>query len=381
MAPLRLIATCTAGLEEVVKRELQNLGYGELQVEKGRISFWGEKKDIPRCNLWLRSADRILFQMGRLFVPSFDTLYEGIRDLSWEEILPKNATFPVIVKTTRSQLKSPSACQSVAKKAVVDSLARHYQSEWFREDGPLFKILIFIEKDEALVALDTTGAGLHKRGYRIQGGEAPLQETLAAGLIYLSAWKGERYLLDPFCGSGTIPIEAALIYYNLAPGLKRTFVSMDWPFLPTSLWKEGREEALAGAKKTHPPQITGRDISEKAIERATFHARKAGVSKAISFQVAPFARDLFQEEYGALITNPPYGERQQDRRQVEDLYRLMGRTLQPVKTWSFYILSAHKNFEGLFASQATRRRKLYNGGLPCQFYQYHGPRPGGHHHV
>lgn len=375
---LNLIATCTAGLEVVVKRELTKLGYQPIKVELGRISFVGEKKAIPICNLWLRSADRVLLEMGRLFTPSFDHLYEGIKKIPWGEILPRNASFPITVKTTRSRLKSSSACQSVAKKAVVDSLSKVYKQTSFGEDGPSFPIIISLEKDEAMIAIDTTGEGLHKRGYRKKAITAPLQETLGAGMIYLSYWQGNRHLYDPFCGSGTIPIEAALIYHNMAPGLKRTFISQDWPLIAKSLWREAKEEAEDLVIKDSLPLITGSDISWNSIQKASFHAKEAGVHHSILFKVQPFSELLLKEEYGALISNPPYGEREKDKKEVEDLYRLMGQTLGPLKTWSYYILTSHHRFEDLFSRKATKRRKLYNGGLKCQFYQYHGPRREAH---
>lgn len=373
---IKLIATTTFGLEAIVKEEINKLGYKILDVDNGKITFTGGFNAISRSNIWIRSAERILLKIGEFEARDFDQLYENTKNLPWPEWLPVNASFPVQGKSVKSKLSSVPACQSIVKKAIVDSLKEKYNRNWFSEDGPLYQIQVALLKDKATLTIDTSGQGLHKRGYRELTTEAPLQETLAAAMIRLSRWDEDRILIDPFCGSGTIPIEAAMIGKNIAPGLNRKFASEEWPNIPPGIWKSAREEAHDLIKKDLSPRlIMGTDHDDNVIGIARYHARRAGVEDAIHFQRKSFKDFSTSRKYGYIITNPPYGERLGDRDEVETLYREMGKKFNKMNTWSFYILTSHKGFESLFGKRASRRRKLYNGGIECQFYQYYGPWP------
>lgn len=376
MQLVELIATTTFGLESVVKDELKKLGFEINSVENGQISFKADFFGLAKTNLWLRSAERVFLKMGEFYARDFDELYENTRGLPWENWLPVNASFPVKGKSVQSSLHSVPACQSIVKKAIVDRLKNKYKKEWFEEDGPLYPIHFALYKDKVTLAINTSGEGLHKRGYRELATEAPLQETLAAAMLYLSRWNPDRILIDPFCGSGTIAIEAALMGRNIAPGLMRTFVAEDWPQLGKKIWQDARVEAKAQEKQDLLFRLLmGSDIDNNAINIARYHARKAGVEDLIHFQTAAFGDFQSSRKYGYIITNPPYGERLSDKKEVESLYRLMGKKLLPLDTWSFYILTSHPDFERLFGKRASKRRKLYNGGIECQFYQYYGPWP------
>lgn len=376
MKEIELIATTTFGLEAIVKEEVRDLGCEITGVENGKVTFKGDLKTIPRANLWLRSAERVLLKMGEFTAADFDELYEKTKALPWSDWLPVNARFPVQGKSVRSELYSVSSCQSITKKAIVDNMRERYHRDWFDEDGPLYQVQVALLKDRVTLTIDTSGEGLHKRGYRELTTGAPLQETLAAAMIKLSRWDEDRILIDPFCGSGTIPIEAAMLGRNIAPGLKRNFASEDWPNIGKSLWEEGREEARDSIKaELEPRLIMGTDKDDEVIGIARYHARKAGVEDIIHFQTKPFAEFSTSRKYGYIITNPPYGERLSDRLEVEELYREMGRKFQELDTWSYYILTSHPNFESIFGKRASKRRKLYNGGIECQYYQYYGPWP------
>lgn len=376
MQKIELIATSTFGLEAVVKREIRNLGCEIKEVKNGRITFTGNLADLCRANLWLRCAERVLLKIGSFEARTFDQLYERTRSLPWPQWLPKNAEFPVSGNSVKSQLHNVPSCQSVTKKAVVDSMQEEYGIDWFPEDGPLYPIQVSIHKDQALLTLDTSGTGLHKRGYRELSSAAPLQETIAAGMIYLSKWNSDRILIDPFCGSGTIPIEAAMMGEKIAPGLNRSFVSEMWPAIPAKHWNQARQEAREKIDTSlNPRLIMGTDRDGEVLGKARHHAEKAGVEDIIHFQQQDFSEFATSRNYGYIISNPPYGERMEDPKEVEKLYRLMGEKLLPLDTWSFYILTAHPDFEKHFEKQASKRRKLYNGGIECQYYQYYGPWP------
>lgn len=375
MSKLNLIASATFGLEAVVARELRNLGYEDVKVENARVEFPGDASDICRCNLWLRSADRVFIKMGEFTALSFEELFEKTKALPWGDILPENANFPVEGKSVRSKLFSVPDCQAIVKKAIVEKMKQKYKRSWFEEDGPRFTIEVGLLKDVATLTIDTSGAGLHKRGYRQMASEAPLKETLAAAMVDLSFWNPDRILMDPFCGSGTIPIEAAMIGRNMAPGLKREFASEHWPFVPKALWNRAREEAEAAMDRTKEFRILASDIDGRVLKVARHNAQLAGVGDYIAFQTLPVSEVRSRKRYGCIITNPPYGERLGERKEVEELYREMGRVFRELEDWSFYVLTSHEGFERLFGRRADRKRKLYNGRIKVEYYQFYGPRP------
>ncbi|NLA58575.1 MAG: class I SAM-dependent RNA methyltransferase [Firmicutes bacterium] len=375
MEKIKLIATATFGLESVVAQELRDLGYSDLTVENGKVCFTGNLQAICKTNLWLRTADRVKLKLGEFKATTFYELFDQTRALPWGDWLPADARFPVEGKSVKSTLYSVSDCQAIVKKAIVESLKERYHKEWFPEDGPLYKIEVALLKDIATLSIDTTGPGLHKRGYRTLISEAPLKETLAAAMLILSRWDHNTPLIDPFCGSGTIPIEAALLGLNIAPGINRSFVSEDWPSIPKELWRAEREEADKLAQLDRRLYIIGTDIDPQVLRVARRNAEAAGVGKYIHFQARPLSELSSQRKYGKIICNPPYGERIGERKEVAKLYREMGQVFQQLDTWSFYILTSHPQFEKLFGRQATKRRKLYNGNIQVQFYQYFGPRP------
>ncbi len=376
MLELKLIATTTFGLESIVNTQVTKLGYEIERVENGQVVFRGDLAAIPRTNLWLRSAERVLILVGEFIATDFDQLYEKTKELPWEEWLPENAEFPVAGKSVKSILSSVPACQSIVKKAIVDKMKEKYRRQRFPEDGPRYQLQIALLQDRATLTIDTSGQGLHKRGYRQLATEAPLQETLAAAMIQLSRWEQDRILIDPFCGSGTIPIEAALLAKNIAPGLQRSFAAEKWPNLPLSLWKKAREEARELVQtKQKPRLIMGTDLDLKTIGIARYHSRQAGVDDLIHWQEQSFKDFSNSRKYGYIISNPPYGERLKEGGDIAALYRLMGEKLRQLDTWSLYILTSHRQFESLFGKKASKRRKLYNGGIECQYYQYFGPWP------
>ncbi|WP_163878050.1 THUMP domain-containing class I SAM-dependent RNA methyltransferase [Paenibacillus favisporus] len=375
MPELQLIATAPMGLEAIVARELKELGYNDVQVENGRVNFTGDYKDICRCNLWLRTSDRILVKMGEFPAKTFDELFEGTKALPWQDWIPANGEFPVEGRSHHSQLSSVPACQGIVKKAIVEKLKQSYHTDWFQENGPRYVIEVNLLKDVALLTLDTTGPALHKRGYRKLVTEAPLKETMAAALLQISRWNPSRPLYDPCCGSGTILIEAALLGWNIAPGLRRSFPSEHWPAIPEELWSEAREEAFDAVQDDQPLQLTGSDIDPKAIEVAKAAAKSAGLAGEIDFQVLPASKAHPQGEYGCLITNPPYGERLSEKTEVEKLVRTLGHTANQLPTWSFFALSPTKQFEHYFGRKADKRRKLFNGRIECHYYQFLGPLP------
>lgn len=376
---LELIATAAFGLEAVVSRELTELGYSEQTVEDGRVTFIGDERAICRCNLWLRAADRVLVKIGSFPAFDFGELFSQVEALPWHEWLPVDARFPVSARSVRSQLHHEPTIQSVTKKAIVESLKSTFQRHWFQETGTEYKIEISILKDQALVSIDTSGDGLHKRGYRANSGAAPLRETTAAALVLLSYWNRERTFLDPFCGSGTIPIEAALIGRNRAPGISRSFLCEQWPQLTREDWKQAREEARDLLRPKPRLPLLASDTDPKVIRLAQANAIAAGIGSDIDFKVMDVLELKTSVEYGVVITNPPYGERLGDEESAAEIYDDMADAFEPLTTWSIYVLTSHPGFENLFRRRANRRRKLYNGRIECQYFQFHGPRPPGEH--
>jgi putative N6-adenine-specific DNA methylase len=375
MQQVELIAATTFGLEALVAQELRNLGYLDQVVENGKVTFTADLEAICKTNLWLRTADRVKVKIGTFKATTFDELFDQTEALPWADWIPENAEFPVEGKSAKSELFSISDCQAIVKKAVVESLKKRYHREWFPEDGPLYKIEVSLLKDIATLAIDTTGPGLHKRGYRTLSGQAPLKETLAAAMLMLARWYYDIALIDPFCGSGTIPIEAALMGLNIAPGLSRTFPSEDWPNIPKKLWEETKQQARESARFDHELQIIGNDIDPRVLKIARRNADAAGLSELIHFQASPLKDLSSKRKYGKIICNPPYGERMGEQKEVAQLYREMGRVFGKLDTWSFYVLTSHPDFEQLFSRSATKKRKLYNGNIKVDFYQYYGPRP------
>lgn len=372
---IELIATASFGLEAVVARELASLGYTEQTIVDGRITFPGDWAAICRTNLWLRSADRVLVKLGSFEARDFGELFDQTTQLDWARWIPKNGQFPVRGKSVRSQLHSVPDCQSIVKKAIVEKLKQTYHTQWFEERGPLVAVEVSILKDVVTLAIDTTGPGLHKRGYRTLVGPSPLKETLAAALIQLSFWKSERPFLDPFCGTGTIPIEAALMGRNLAPGIARRFAADDWPTFPKELWQDARQEAHDRAIRSGTLTISGSDNDETSLSMARRHARNAGIDADVRFERREFSQITPHGDFGCLIGNPPYGERSGDIADAEDLARQAGEIFSRFETWSIYLLTALTNFERLCCKRADRRRKLYNGRIACTYFQFHGPRP------
>ncbi len=372
---MELIATSTFGLEAVVGRELQGLGYECQTLQNGRVLFSGEAAAIARANLWLRTSDRVLLRIGAFTATDFGVLFDSTYALPWEEWIPADAAFPVKGRSVQSQLSSVPACQKIVKKAIVEKLKQAHGVTTLPESGALYTIEVGLLKDLATLTIDTSGVGLHKRGYRTLSGQAPLKETLAAALVLLSYWRPDRPLIDPFCGSGTIPIEAAMIGRNLAPGQQRAFVAETWPNLPAEIWSEARTEAsdLAGAEI--PGMIMGTDQDAAALSLARHHAANAGVANDIHFQQRTFADLTSQRRYGCLICNPPYGERVGERPELRELYASMPAVLRHLPTWSHYILTAYRGFESILGQRADRRRKLYNGRIECTYFQFHGPSP------
>ncbi len=375
MEEIELIATSTFGLEAVVKRELLNLGYEDLVVENGKVSFKGTEKDIPKTNLWLRSADRVLLKMGEFKATSFEELFQKTKALPWDKWITEDGEFTVEGKSVNSQLYSISDCQAIVKKAVVEKMKSRHHREWFEETGAKFTIEVSLLKDIATLTIDTSGSGLHKRGYRLDSVEAPLKETLAAALIQLSYWNKDRLLLDPFCGSGTIPREAAMIGKNMAPGLNRNFASEEWPRVKKEYWHDARRRAWEVMDMDANLNIIASDIDEEAIKIAKENAENIGLEEDIKFVVKDVRNLNVKNKYGVIITNPPYGERLGEKKEIEKLYKDMGRLFKSLDTYSIYILTSNEDFENLYGKKSDRKRKLYNGRINVDYYQYYGPRP------
>ncbi len=373
------IAPCHFGTESVLKRETERLGYEITQVDDGRVCFLGDAAAAARANIHLRSAERVLIKAGEFKAGSFDELFEGTKEIPWEEYLPRDAKFWVSkASSVRSALFSPSDIQSVMKKAMVERMKKTYRTEWFREDGPSYPLRVSIKKDVVTVGIDTSGMSLHKRGYRVSPVIAPISETLAASIIGLSPWTPSRILVDPFCGSGTIPIEAAMAAKRIAPGLKRHFLAETWTsILPEGIWKEAREEAEAQILEDSlvSADIQGYDMDEHAVRCAMDNAKAAGVDRLIHFQRREVKDLRHRKDYGFLITNPPYGERLEEREALPALYRQIGEAFTGLPTWSMYLITAYGDAEKYIGRKADRNRKIYNGMLRTYLYQYLGPKP------
>lgn len=374
MTEFKLLATSAMGIEAIVAKEVRNLGY-ECQVDNGKIIYKGNELAIARSNLWLRTADRVKIIVGEFKAKTFEQLFEGTRNLSWELFLNEHSEFPVSGKSVKSTLYSVPDCQAIVKKAIVERLKQKYKhTTWFDEKGPKVPIEVSILKDKVTLTIDTSGQGLHKRGYRAHQGEAPLKETLAAALVLLTNWTPDRPFVDPFCGSGTIPIEAALIGQNIAPGFNRDFISETWHWLDKKVWDEARNEVEDLAQYDRELQIFGSDIDHKMVDIAKQNALEAGLGDLIQFkqmQATDFYTDL---QYGVLVANPPYGERLSERENVEKLYEQLGKAFSRLDTWSIYIITSHKGFEDFYGKKATKKRKLFNGFIETNYYQYWGPR-------
>ncbi|NMM61400.1 class I SAM-dependent RNA methyltransferase [Clostridium sp. P21] len=369
-----LIATATFGLEAVVAKELKELGYYDLKVENGKVTFEGDERDIVTCNMWLRTADRVLIQMSEFKAESFEELFQGTLAVDWGKFMPIDAFMHVVGKSVKSTLFSVPDCQSIVKKAVVEAMKREYNIEQFSEDGAEYKIEVAILKDIVTLTVDTSGSGLHKRGYRALAGGAPMKETLAAALVLLSKWEPSRILADPMCGSGTIAIEAALIGKNIAPGLNRNFVCEKWNIIPEKIWEESRKFAR-NAINNKEVKILASDIDGSVIRIARQNAEKAGVADCIAFQKIPVKEFSSKKRYGFIICNPPYGERLGETREVEQVYRELGNVFKSLNDWSCFTITSHSEFEKYFGLKSDKNRKLYNGRIKCYYYQYFGPKP------
>ena len=374
MAKLQLIAATGTGLEAMAARELRQLGYAGLMVENGKITFAAEEKDICRANLWLRTADRILVKMAEFPARTSEELFQGVRAVPWHEWIPADGEFPVEVRSHKSILSNVPACEAAVKQAVIERLRRQYRKEWFPETGPRYTIDVSLMNDMATVGLDTTGPGLNNRGYRKLAAAAPLKETLAAAMVLMSRWTPDRPLYDPFCGTGTILIEAAMIGWNIAPGLRRTFPSERWHRVPEALWRFAREEAIDLVKDDAKLDITGSDIDPEAIRAAEAAVKKAGLAGEIRLLQLPVAKMKPRGEYGVIVTNPPCGERLGTPKEVEAVLRQFAARLKTLPTWSVFVLSPAKHLEYLLERRADKKRRLYNGTIECQLYQYMGPR-------
>lgn len=370
----KLIATCAAGMESIVGNELKHLGY-KVNVENGRVRFDGDVADIAKTNLWLRTADRIKIVVGEFTAKTFEELFQGVEGLNWEDFLPLDAEFPVAGKSQKSTLHNVPSVQAITKKAIVTKMSTVYHRRTkLPETGALYPIEVAINKDKVLITLDTTGSSLFKRGYRVNKGGAPLKENMAAALVLLARWYPEMPFVDPVCGSGTIPIEAALIGCNIAPGLKRNFAFENWDWVDKDIIKQAREQAQAAIKKDIDLDISGYDIDGSMIEIAKENAVQAGVQDIVNFKqmaVKDFKTDKIN---GVIVANPPYGERLSDKEHVHQLYQQMGKLYQPLTSWSKYILTSDLQFEQFYGTKATKRRKLYNGSLRTDFFQYWGKK-------
>jgi len=365
----QLIATTTFGLEAVAARELKHLGYEDLILENGKVHFEGDEMDIAIVNTWLRTADRILIKVAEFNADTFEELFTQTEAIEWSDYIPVNGEMHVVGKSIKSTLHSVPDCQSIVKKAIVKSMQKAYNQEWFSEDGPTYKIEVALLKNKVTLTIDTSGAGLHKRGYREEAGVAPLKETLAASLVLLSRWKRERLLVDPFCGSGTILIEAALIGNHIAPGLNRKFVCEEWPSMDANIFEQVRDSAQK-AIKNDSLRILGYDVDPHILRVARKNAENAGVDTNIEFHQLDFRKFSSKNKFGYLITNPPYGERMGDEEEVFKLNKMLGEMKHRLDTWDFNVLTSFSKFEKAFNREASKNRKLYNGRILTRYYQY-----------
>lgn len=377
MKTFELIAPCHFGLEAVLKREILDLGYEISQVEDGRVTFIGDEEAICRANIFLRSAERVLVKVASFQALTFDELFEKTKVLPWEEWIPADGKFWVAkASSIKSKLFSPSDIQSIMKKAMVERLKSKYGISWFAENGSSFPLRVFLFKDQVTVGIDTSGDSLHKRGYRTLTSKAPITETLAAALILLTPWKGDRILVDPFCGSGTFPIEAAMMAANIAPGMNRSFLAEGWNNrINRKLWYEAVNEANDLVNDKVETDIQGYDIDEDIVAAARANARAAGVDHLIHFQKRAAADLSHPKKYGFLITNPPYGERIEEKKNLPELYSQLGERYRALDSWSMYLITAYEDAERYLGRKADKNRKIYNGMMKTYFYQYLGPKP------
>ena len=377
MKTFEIILPCHFGLESVLKREVIDIGYDVTKVEDGRITFLGDEEAVARANIFLRTAERVLIKIGSFHAETFEELFQGTKNLPWEEYFPVNAKFWVAkAASVKSKLFSPSDIQSIMKKAMVERMKSVYNIDWFKEDGESFPIRVFLMKDEVTVGLDTTGESLHKRGYRKLTAKAPIAENLAAALIMLTPWKQDRILIDPFCGSGTIPIEAAMMAANMAPGMNRNFIAQNWKHIVDKrFWYDSVDEANEILTLDIETDIQGFDIDEKMVEIARANAKLAGVDKLIHFQKRSVEALSHAKKYGFIITNPPYGERIEEKKNLPALYKTIGERYKALDSWSLYMITAYENAEKDIGRKADKNRKIYNGMMKTYFYQFQGPKP------
>lgn len=379
MEKTELIAPCHWGMEAVLKREITDLGYEISRVEDGKVTFFGDARAVADANIFLRTADRILWKVGEIRAETFEELFEGTKAIPWERWIPANGKFWVTKATSvKSRLFSAPDIQSIMKKAMVERMKQHYGISWFPEDGASYPVRVTILKDVATICLDTTGVPLHKRGYRKMTVKAPVSETLAAGILLLTPWRRDRILVDPFCGSGTFPIEAAMIGANMAPGMKRSFLAQTWKELvPASCWRQAFEEARDLVQPEGKMDIQGYDIDPLAVKAALENSRAAGTDRWIHFQQRPVSQLAHSGRYGFLVTNPPYGERLEEKDALPGLYRQLGERFAALDGWSLYLLTAYEDAERYIGRKANKNRKIYNGMLRTYLYQFLGPKPPG----
>ena len=377
MEKLELIAPCHFGLESVLKREVLDLGYEISSVEDGRVSFWGDAQAICDANVFLRTAERILLKVGAFKAETFEELFDKTKAIPWENYIPKDGKFWVTkAASVKSKLFSPSDIQSIMKKAMVERLKQKYHVEWFAEDGASYPVRVFLMKDIVTIGIDTSGTSLHKRGYRQMTVEAPITETLAASLIMLTPWKKDRILVDPFCGSGTFPIEAAMMAANIAPGMNRSFTAEDWDnLIPKKAWYDAMDEAHDLVNADIEVDIQGYDLNPEAVKAARQNAKDAGVDHLIHFQERAVKDLRHPKKYGFIITNPPYGERLEEKKDLPALYKEFGESFKRLDTWSAYMITSYEEAEKYFGRKADKNRKIYNGMLKTYFYQFQGPKP------
>lgn len=377
MDKIELIAPCHFGLESVLKREILDLGYEIAQVEDGRVTFYGDEKSICRANIFLRTAERILLKVGSFKAETFDELFENTKRIPWEAYIPGDGKFWVAkAASVKSKLFSPSDIQSIMKKAMVERMKSHYRITWFEENGASYPVRVFFMKDMVTVGIDTSGTSLHKRGYRQLSSKAPITETLAAALIMLTPWRADRVLVDPYCGSGTFPIEAAMMAANIAPGMNRSFLAEDWEnLISRNSWYEAVNEANDLMDDKIEVDIQGYDIDAEVVKAARQNARDAGVEHMIHFQQRGVKELRHPKKYGFIITNPPYGERLEEKQALPQLYSEFGESFRNLDSWSAYMITSYEDAERYFGRKADKNRKIYNGMIKTYFYQFMGPRP------
>ena len=377
MRKFELIAPCHFGMEAVLKNEIIDLGYDITEVADGRITFWGDEEALCRANIFLRTAERILIKIGRVHAETYEELFQGTKALPWEDYIPRDGKFWVAkAASVKSKLFSPSDIQRIMKKAMVENLKEVYGISQFPEDGESFPVRVFLMKDEVTVGLDSTGDSLHKRGYRKLTAKAPIAENLAASLIMLTPWRGDRILVDPFCGSGTFPIEAAMMAANMAPGMNRSFTAENWGhIIKKRNWYDALDEANEMVDLTVQPDIQGYDLDERMVAIARENAKLAGVDKLIHFQRRDVKDLSHPKKYGFIITNPPYGERLEDKADLPALYKIIGERYQALDSWSMYLITAYEDAEKDIGRKADKNRKIYNGMMKTYYYQFMGPKP------